>query len=195
MDTHLGIFAGFTGTNYTNFGVNHDNPDLMLVDTLIKERRAHFMQGRNQIESVFFLTKEATGVVQMIWINQGRVDPNSATMDRPIPGCKDTRGWNENGGILSYERAVHAEDDGVSINAFLQKSATTKPKSKGVVFNLGEKPPLHSPLFDLCDTGSDAAQSWAIHNCSIHLGPCCGSGTCDADRGETPVNCPEDCSK
>jgi hypothetical protein len=150
------------------------------------------MQGRNQFESVFFLTAQSSGVVQMMWINVGRQDPSGKMLDSPIPGCK-SGDWivphKPEFGILYYQDLVHLDDNGTRITEML----TDVDKSERKITISSKSPPLHGAKFSLCKTGSLAAQSWSIHNCSIHLGPCCGNGECDALRGESASNCPRDC--
>jgi hypothetical protein len=159
---------------------------------LVEMKRPSLMQGRNQIESIFFLTSQSSGVVQILWINDGRKDPTKKVMDSPIPGCR-SGDWivphKPEFGILHYQDLVHLDSHGAEV----LKMLTDIGHIRKIVKTSREMSPLHGAKFDLCKTGSLAAQSWSIHNCSIHLGPCCGNGVCDADHGETALNCPRDC--
>lgn len=215
MDTHIGVYASFTGLDANEYDeANYVNPDLVYIEKLKRRKRLFLPQGpswpptrsplfrgpsfthnispgRNQIESVFIATNASKAMIQILWINNARKDPFSMVFDQPILGCKPGL-WVGPSGILAYQEMAHRPGvTGEQFHSFMTSHAAIPPNpNRGHPITI---PPLHTPNFNLCDHGSHEARSWMIHDCALHLGPCCGDARCSAERGENHDNCHVDC--
>lgn len=102
MDSHLAFFMGVTNPQHKDAQWSRSGNDFSLWsrfgDALASSKRPHLIQGRNQFESVFVLTRNSSSVVQFIWVNAG-VMMHKESIDYPIPGCKNAN-WEE---IAKYE--------------------------------------------------------------------------------------------
>jgi len=187
---------GATGENDFDKVAGFNNPDLGFMKLLDVWDKKYLMQSRNHFETLFLLTKSASSVVQLIWVNIGRKKKLAhSEIDHPITGCKNGK-WDE---ILEYEREAMRPN---STYSFLEYQARISrmsiapgrnyqaPETSHLIIS---PPSLHGELFDLCDEGSNSSQKWDIHECSAHLGPCCGDGLCEVHRHEDVNRCPVDC--
>jgi hypothetical protein len=113
--------------------------------------------------------------------------PNITVLDR----CAEYLDWYLNTLKDKYECATpSAEDQALCGNISLSFPFSIREK----LHEPGLRSAKQSDSFDVCSEGTAASQDWSVYNCSTHLGPCCGDGKCERERGESALHCAADCS-